>query len=71
MNKSVSGRLFTEMEVRQAVDAGVKAGNAAITALALVSGNDPQETRRALGAPLNTMTFTIFEQLNMEVKDGE
>ena len=71
MNKAVSGRLFTETEVRRAVDAGVKAGNAAITALALISGESEQEMRRVLGAPLNTMKFTIFEQLNMEVKDGE
>lgn len=71
MNKAVSGRLFTETEVRRAVDAGIKAGNAAITTLALISGESEQEMRRVLGAPLNTMTFTIFEQLNMEVKDGE
>lgn len=72
MNKSVSGRLFTETEVRRAVDAGVKAGNAAITTLALISGESEQEMRRVLGAPLNTMTFTIFEQLKLkEVDDGE
>ena len=71
MNKAVSGRLFTETEVRKAVGAGIKAGNAAITTLALISGESEQEMRRVLGAPLNTMTFTIFEQLNMEVDDGE
>lgn len=71
MNKSVSGRLFTEVEVRRAVDAGIKAGHAAITTLALISGESEREMRRVLGAPLNTMTFTIFEQLNMEVGDEE
>ena len=71
MRGQVSGRLFTEAEVRRAVDAGIKAGNAAITTLALISGESEQEMRRVLGAPLNTMTFTIFEQLNMEAKDGE
>ena len=72
MNKATNIRIFTDNEVRQAIEVGKKAGDNIISAFAVFADEkEKKNLEKVMRSPMSATITAILEHLKMEDEHGE
>lgn len=72
MNKATNIRIFTENEVKQAVEVGKKAGDNMISAFAVFAEEkEKKNLEKVMRSPMSATITAILQHLKMEDENGE
>lgn len=72
MSKATNIRIFTDNEVRQAIEVGKKAGDSIISAFAVFAEEkEKKNLEKVMRSPMSATITAILQHLKMEDEHGE